>query len=463
MESPQELLTYRLIITRRNASEVLLLPSGSRWALPCVSVRPLRRLANELNSATARTWNLETYCLLPRARTGSDTNAAVHCAVLEAVRHSDRAPAGSYWMARMIAATRCGVEENQLVAQALGELDSYAKRERAGPFARPGWLGDLFGWAQQQMDPLGLRLTGSFQQFNASPTFTLLRLDMGARAAWFKATGEPNLQELPITTVLARLLPRYLPRVLGVHREWNGWLAEEAEGVALAESSDFSDWERAARELAELQIASVGKHAELLAADSQDLRLPALMERLDLFLDRVAELMAAQETRTPAPLGPSELATLREALRDAFVLLGSCGLPDTAGHTDFHPGNIFVSPRRCTFLDWAEACVANPLLTFEYLRERLRHSGVSAAASGERLLSAYLHPWTGFYPIADLRRAAAVSRLVAVFAYAVARNTWRSSEQIRERGLAAFYRGLARRMFREAVEVSERSETCLQE
>jgi len=462
MKAPEQLVTYRLIITRRSASEVLLVPSGTRWTLPRVEIRPFRRLAAELTSEASRAWSVDAYCLLAGSVLSRGPAPGAHHAVLEAARQNDQAPGGSYWVARTTAGKRCDLEENQMVTRALAELDCYVNGEKVGPFAKPGWLRDLFGWTAGQLAPLGLRLTGSFRQYNASPAFALLRLDAVERRVWFKATGEPNAHELPTTVELARLLTRYAPRVLAVHPDWNGWLAEEAEGVSLDESRDFSDWERAASDLAEFQIAAIGQHPRLLAAGLKDLRCAALVGRMEAFLTHMAELMAAQDAPTPAPLAPTELVTLGEALQDSCAVLDSCGLPDTIGQVDFNPGNIVVSRNGCTFLDWAEGCVANPLLTFEYLRQHLGRSGVGAAASGQRLLASYLRPWGRLYPLAHLRRAAAFAPPVAVLAYAVAHDTWRCREQTRNPEIAGLYRSLTRRMFREVISASQRGEPCLQ-
>jgi len=65
---------------------------------------------------------------------------------------------------------------------------------------------------------MGVRLTGKFRQLNASPTFSLIRLETNGVALWFKATGKPNEHELAIALSLARLFPRYVPRVLGLTR-----------------------------------------------------------------------------------------------------------------------------------------------------------------------------------------------------------------------------------------------------
>jgi hypothetical protein len=320
---------------------------------------------------------------------------------------------------------------------------------------------ELFSWAQEQITPVGLRLTGSFKQLNASPTFSLIRLETQSGAVWFKATGEPNSHELPVTTALARLFPRYLPAILGVHQAWNGWLSAEVAGVSLDQVTEFPAWERAGRQLADLQIESAGKTDELLEAQLKDLRVSILAKRIDPFIARMGEFMAAQEKPTPAPLVRSELVSLAEALMESCALLESLGLPNTLGHIDFNPGNILVSEDRCVFVDWAEGCVTNPLLTFEYLREHLSRSGIEEPAAGERLAAAYLRPWESFHSPVDLRRARELSPLIAVFAYAVANDSWRSLDFSANPTLAGYYRSLMRRMYRESIQVAQRSEPCL--
>lgn len=462
MESlPEATKTYRLIVTRRNATEILLLPSGSAWTLPRVEIHPQQRLAEQLTKAVSRTWGLETYCLLVPSAHASDPNGEARCALMESVRQNDKSPAGTYWMPPSVAIGCCHPRETGTVRESLAEIDSYRKGERAGQFGRPGWMRELFRWTQEQLVPLGLNLTGAFRQLNASPTFSLIRLETNASAVWFKATGEPNSHELPIAVALGRLFPRHVPRILGVHHAWNGWLSAEAAGISLDQITEFPAWERAAEELAELQIASVGKTVELLEAQSKDLRIPRLAERIDLFVARMGELMAAQEKPAPAPLVRSELAALAQELKESCTLLESFGLPNTLGHMDFNPGNVLLSGDRCAFLDWAEGCVANPLVTFEYLREHMARSGIEKAAASDRLAAAYLRPWTSFYSPDSLRRALTLSPLIAVFAYAVANDSWRSADVIHNSTLAGYFRSLTRRMYREGIRAGERSELCL--
>jgi hypothetical protein len=288
-----------------------------------------------------------------------------------------------------------------------------------------------------------------------------MRLETDGAALWFKATGEPNAHELPITLFLADLFPNHLPRILGVHTSWNGWLTTEAEGTPLDETTDCSSWERAAEGLAELQIASIGRTAELVDGKCRDLRLPLAAGQIDRFVTRMGEFMRVQEKQSPAPLAGTELLALGEGLKEAFSILQSFGLPDTLGHLDCNPGNLIVSPERCVFLDWAEACVTNPVITFEYLRRHKERSRIEEPAAESRITAAYLRPWASFFSPDDLRRAIAAAPPVAVFLHAIGGEAWRTLDPISNPALAAYFRSLTRRMFRDTVLAAERSERCL--
>jgi hypothetical protein len=220
-------------------------------------------------------------------------------------------------------------------------------------------------------------------------------------------------------------------------------------------------WEQAAETVAELQMTSIGKTDELLKARLKDLRISKLAKQIDPFLLRMRELMAAQEKPTPAPLVESELQTLAEGLQEACALHESLSLPDTVGHIDFNPGNILVSRDHCLFLDWAEGCVTNPLVTFEFLAEHGSRSNSKTAATRKRLVSAYLRPWTRRYSPEVLRRGLALSPLIAIFVYAVSGDTWRSPDLDKDSILAGYFRSLTRRMYREAIHAAIGSELCL--
>lgn len=464
-ESQPERMPYRLVITRRSASEVLLLRQPRGWSLPRVEVSARSRSAEQLVAGVKQKFGLEAYCLSTGGFTASsDDSSSCRCAILETLHPDEESPFSMSWMSSAAATRETTLDraDQAAVLSSLEDLSRYTAQPETGPFARPGWIEELLAWVAERIEPLGLRPTGRFRQLNASPTFSLVRIETTGAAVWFKATGEPNAHELPVSLCLSRLFPRYVPPILGVHEPWNGWLSAEVPYPPLDRIRDFQPWRHAAEELAELQIASIGKTTDLLeTAGIKDLRLPRLRERIGPFLARMSELMAAQQKPTPAPLVESELGRLAAELEEACTLLESFGLRNTLGHLDFNPGNVLVSEDRCVFLDWAEACVTNPLLTFEYLSEHTVRKGIHAPAARECLSTAYLRPWMSFHSPEELRRALALSPIVAVLAYSLANDSWRSPDLACDPKRSGYFRSLTRRMYREALRATERSELCL--
>ena len=455
--------TFRLIIVRRHGSEVLFRSDESGWTLPCAKALPSERLALQLTTELDRQFGFRAYCLFIPASLDSNNHVPRWSyAVLESFAQNDRAPSGTSWVSRAALEypDAHAIDDADALMQSLAELDLYAGQAKAAPFGRSGWFRDLFTWTQDQLSPMGLRLNGRFRQLNASPTFSLIRLETNGPAVWFKATGNPNRHELPITLLLSRLFPANLPPLLGVNQSWNAWLSEEFSDKTLEQFPEIRIWERVAIELAELEIASIGKSSALLDGQCKDLRLPRLANLVAPFLARMAEFMAAQETRSPLPLTIRELDFVGERLEEAFAIHNDLRVPDTLGHIDLNPGNLLVSPSRCVFLDWAEACVTSPFVTFEYLAEHFRHSNIGGAEGCQRLVTAYRRPWRAFLSDGELARAIEASPLIAVFAFAVAGDVWRLPDTLHRASDVGFLRSLTRRMHREAVRLAERSVRC---
>lgn len=454
---------YCLVVTRRNASEILVTAHDSLVSLPCVEILRGSRVAEQLTTEVARKWGLPTYCLfIPRILASDGTAQRSQCVLMEAIEHNDDAPQGTYWTpsAQFAEEFTGPVEDREAVEESLRELDSYSLETQVGPFGKAGWLKHLLDWSQEQLSPFGLRVGTNYRQLNASPKFSLIRLETNGPAVWFKATGEPNLHELPITLCLARLFPGFLPPIVGVHSAWNAWLSVEVSNLTLDQCTEISVWEDVMKDLAELQIASIGKSSEIVAAQCMDLRLPNLCDLISPFLNRMAELMDLQEKQCPPALTVMDLHFLRAGLQEAISHLQDLRFPDTLGHVDLNPTNILVSSPRCIFLDWAEACVTSPFITFEYLAEFVRRSAIQDRDKCDRVAASYLRPWQSFHSLDDLTRALELSPLLAVFTYAVAGSAWCSPDTLRDPSSAGFLRSLTRRMHREAVRLTERGTQC---
>ncbi len=347
------------------------------------------------------------------------------------------------------------------IRRSLTECGAEMKDSPPGPFARLGWFKELREWVEAVVEPLGSHLNGSFRQLNASPSFSLVRFETEGPALWFKAVGDPNQREFPITSTLAQLFPNYLPRILATRADWNGWLTREVEGRVLCEVQEPALWERSAAALAKLQIDSIDQGARILAAGARDLGTSALSKLIQPFIEIMAQLMEWQPKVPPPVLRRKELLLLGDRIQSALDALEALGIPETLGHLDLNPGNIVISPNRCAFLDWAEAYVGNPFFSFEYLLEHLRRTLGTASAVEARLIGSYCAQWEQVVPPAAVAEGLALAPFLAVFAYAAGSNAWEDTERLQEPATAGCLRGLTRRMNHEANNLADRRSPCL--
>lgn len=456
-----ETVTVKAIVARHLNSEVLLAPDGNSFALPTVLVPKWSRRTPHISERMLELSGMRTVCLFyPELQETTNEDSAQYM-VAESIDPSLE-PIGFRWVSRDKVRNSLGsTEEAQSVENALSTGDGYNAGTLHGNFARSGWFRELIAWVQEQLNPYGLMTTGEFQQLNCGPTFSLVRLETTGPAVWFKAVGEPNLREFPITTTLANHFPSYVPTLIATQPSCNGWLTFEAEGAVLDEGSDIVTWQTAARTLAQLQIESRKTAPALLDAGCRIIQTASLPDQIDPFFEVMARLMAKQTTVSPPPLTADALHTLAAQLKQACIFLAEFNVPDTLGHMDLNPGNVIGSPTGCVFLDWAEAYVGHPFYTFEYLREHLSRNHPNKTAWQSQVTSCYLDPWISFASADEATRALEITPLVAVLAYALSNNTWQETERLENPRIAAYFRSLTRRMQREAQIWDERRQRCL--
>jgi hypothetical protein len=455
---PDDQETYRLIITRRNVSELLCLQDGQHHSLPSVDILRWERAAEQINNAVKARFRFDAYSLFtyPCAPPTSETSSALF-QVMECIQPDGQLPPTASWVPlSSLTATFFADEED------FRSICNVLRPEcvEEGPFVKPGWLADLCAWIRQEIEPEKIRLTGNFRQLNTSCFFSLIRFETTGPAVWFKAVGKPNSHEFHIVSVLSTLPEAYLPRIVAFRPEWNAWLMTEAEGTSPNADCDFLTWKTVAARLSELQIASLQETPRLMAAGCRDVGLSALLNSADEFFTTMATLMKQQTKTPPSILSSEELFHLNRQIKKAIRLLAATGIPDALNHLDFHPGNIFVFGDRCTFIDWAEAAIGHPFLTFEYLLEHLRRLCPEYAERHEELASIYASPWERFASPSSVSVSVALAPLSAVFAHAVSTNAWRRPEMLSSPRTAGYFRSLVRRMKREADALEVRSLEC---
>jgi hypothetical protein len=460
-KSPQ---TRRIILLRGKNPQVLLGFDGPHRTLPAVQVPGGERVAERLTERLRTTCSIDAVSItcIEVPHSGASSEATVY-EIMEPCEPAADAPLGKYWVSvsGLTESAFCDPNDfealRQAVAQAIEDIESAPR----APFGRLGWFEEVEDWVQEQIAPHRLDLTGRFRQLNASPTFSLIRFETDGPAVWFKAVGAPNDHEYPITLALTHLVPRFVPTVLATRPDWNAWLSFEAEGpLLLGETCGLAAWKAAARDLAELQMHSIGRSLHLLDVGARDLRTQTLSARVEPFFQFIAHLMERQTKTTPLALTREALTYLSERVRDGLTLLDETNFPSCLEHLDLNPGNIIAPLTGCVFLDWAEASVGHPFLSFEYLREHFRRTCGSDGAQENELVSCYSFAWRRFASEREIHQALEVSPLVAVFAYAAGSDLWSDPQRREQSHAAAFLRSLARRMDREARAFAERNVSC---
>jgi len=452
--------TYLLIVFDSAGTAVLVESQGNEYRLPKIEIPKFTRPAHEVTELLRNCWKLSSVFLFSGVL--EESPDASYFVVLESKDGLRLRPQGMEWFTihHALSNVLFSNQERRVLKSNHSRLTSGGPTDGSGPFARLGWMRELQDWAGSIIRPMGMELKG-FTQLNACETFSLVRFATTQQPVWFKAVGEPNTHEFSISHALAKFFPCYVPNILGTKYAWRGWLMSDGGGATLGETTDPTAWQRAITTLADLQIESIGTADDLLEAGCRDLRLATLRDLVDPFLDVIAGLMQRQTKVPPPVLSRHELCDLGATLKNALYCLESLSIPGTLGHSDFNPGNILVGSERCVFIDWAEAHVSHPFVTFEYLISHLRKDYPALAHFEGEIRSSYFRCWESVAMPEQIAEAFQYSRLVAVFAYAVAGNSWRDMERLKIPQVPGYLRSLTRRMKQEADAVQGGRVECI--
>jgi len=454
-EPPKD--AWRVLLFARNGSELLLLKRSSGLCLPELRIPRSQRVAPNLNAEARRVWKLDTVCLSPFEVSPSPCgNGHPNYHLMEVRKPEELARVAPNFvdLCTLREDSFADARDYAIVRQAMGVDGTVYKEDSGGPFSQFGAFESISAWVEEQLRPLGLSWNGSFRQLQADTSFALIRFSTSRSAVWFKAVGEPNLREFPITRLLASRLPQYVPELLATRPDWNGWLAEEAQGQGLFESSDPTTWCKTAESLADLQIASLHHPRDLIAAGAHDVRARTLSSVLIGFFSVMEEIMQEQTKTTVRKLSVQEIGTVRDHMAAALDEFEHTGVPDALNHLDLNPCNVVVSSNQCKFLDWAEAGVGCPFFSMEYLRQHFLQMCSDTPAGERTFRDAYLERWTSILDIATAERLMRLAPLTATYAFAASALPWKNPQLRRLPELAAYFRSLVRRMYRESERLS---------
>jgi hypothetical protein len=422
---------YRCVLIRPHSCGVLVFPDKGQFRLPRIPIVAAMRAARELQKTIKTVWGLNVFILEVRA---ASTNVEA-LAFAELLTSKVTLPFKEIAIGQLL---QLGLQEDELDC-----VESLVQGRSGNSLAQQGWIYAAIAWIESTTGHAFLS-PGSIEQWNAGGGFSLFRArsDDGQQY-WLKATGKPNAHEFGMTCFLYSLYPDFLPKIVAIKEQWNAWLAEHA-GDPLPALPSAAELFSATSRMAKLQLLSIGRTNELLAAGAFDQRLPVLRSHIDRVISFLIEAMTRQVSTKVAPLRANRLLELGEMLRKAFSRQEDLDIPDTLIHNDLNTGNILWDGKNCVFTDWCEVAIGNPFLSCERLCQLNR-------VHADKIRKVYRECWSERLSMERINEAIVLSPLLAAYACLYGRGDWLNDTRELRLNFESYARSLARHMERAAL------------
>lgn len=424
---------YRLALVEAGADHVFAARDGARYRLPDITIARGTRPAREIQAAIFQRWNTRSVildfchddvgsplCIVEVLEVGGQNNLHnIPFTWLPASELADQARK----IVRDVAAGNHGAR---------------------GPFSRAGWIDDAKKWLS---DVTGFAVfPEGIEQFNANGNFALVRLrTRGGPAFWLKATGAPNRHEFPVTAILAKFCPEYLPPIVSMRPDWNAWLMADG-GEPLGERCAPELLAALARSVADLEKRSILHVDELLKAGAADQRIHILQSNIAGTIAYLEEAMETQTSTKVARVDRLRLHEIGRMLEDACSVIEYLGIPNTVFHNDLNRTNIVTRGNSCLLLDWAEACVGIPFIALEQLLLLIEED--QTVTLQKQIRDAYKSRWLDSIDERKIDDALALMPLLAPYAHLLGPGDWLHGQQRNDPRVQSYARALARYMDR---------------
>jgi hypothetical protein len=419
--------TYRILLPHPLEPRLLMLNSHGEWRLPQWEDAGQRSWAHvdHVNRAVAARFGAETTVIrCVRELVDPLSGEAVRYYELENHSPAHDMPAASSWIGSYELDSRIDVDAqtreimSEWFARANGGMP-----DRGPSWMRRGWYVQALAWSVARLRECGAVPQASPEQLRASERSFLMRFQTDQGCYYFKAVPSAFAHEVRLARWLRDRFGGSVAELTACDaaRHWM-LLRDVREGAApLAEVRDVAVWERAARRLAEVQLACSSQASALRSIGVPQRSLDVLALRIPLLCADTSAMMLGspcgltrREIETVAGLAPALVALVSE--------LSVMGLPDTLDHGDLSATNIVDAGQGPVFLDWSDSSISHPFFSLS----RLIHDAASllpasSAETHRRLRDAYLAPWSSIAPMDELLRAYEIAhRLAPVQAATVA-------------------------------------------
>lgn len=273
----------------------------------------------------------------------------------------------------------------------VADVDGHPHR---APYARPGGPAASLRWAAGVLAELGYGALSDVEQQRTWNLSAIWRIGTARGPVWLKQVPRFFSHEAAVLAWIADRFPkeRLVPPLIAAGDDGRVLLAHVEGDDLYGASTETRDG--IAADMHRVQLAALGREAELLRAGVPDLRTAPL---IDWTVDVVARYGD----------GDASLRALVDGLPSRLSTVESCGLPGTLVHGDLHPGNARGTSERRTLIDWGDSFVGHPAFDILRLTE-----GVPPADAAH-LTGAWAARWRAAVPGCDPERAVELLRPVA--------------------------------------------------
>lgn len=385
---PQHRVVFVIVLNAKG--EVLVENVNGNQLLLHLEVHRFARLARAITREAELRYGLRLFCFALAQEMDSQLMVEQIVAVTR-LQHEQPLHGSLRWVPR-------GVLHHQLCEEDLWALRLGVNAiDPRSSFGRYESLDVVRAWYTPFVEARQLRET-RIEQWNGDSCFQLFRIicepqEMNCgthrQAFWFKAVGDPNTREFTVIRHLTAECRSWFAPIVAMLPEVNGWLMEEVPGCELDKEVNELPWVLTAEVLAKLQMRFVGREQELLAIGCKDWRVPQVIARIDPFFEHMVDAMEKQSSVPPLRLSPEELCAMAHACKAVCKRILDLGVPNTLAHGDFSPHNVLVSNGSPVFIDWAEAYLTFPFISWEYYWNRTRKDHPEHAAWWSRVQHSY--------------------------------------------------------------------------
>ncbi|MGF1505729.1 MAG: aminoglycoside phosphotransferase family protein [Chloroflexi bacterium] len=264
---------------------------------------------------------------------------------------------------------------------------------------RPEWFDSAEAWIEEALLENDLAAFSPITQQRAWQRSCVLAVDTNRGMHYFKAVPPMFAHEVRLSNSLHALFPQHCPKPLAADPVRRWLLQADFGGRVLFTCTDPAIWEDALCAYAGLQI-KLAERLDLLA----NLGVPLRGERA--IHDGLGALVLDRDALQTGAVGLSddEITDLQNSLgvrQAALADLFAGPLPLTLDHGDFHSGNVMIHDDDVIFFDWSDSSITHPFFSLPFFMAEIHRE--LPGVDRQRLIEAYLRPWSDFAPLPELR------------------------------------------------------------